>query len=753
MINAIDPLTERRLALPRAYVAGVGLLLVMLWSLLADLQAAERDTDAPYRWRSVAIGGGGFVTGVLFHPAQRGLAYARTDVGGAYRWDDGDQRWVALTDWLGADDWNLMGIDAFAVDPQDPQALYLAAGTYMHARAGNAALLRSHDRGRSFERTPLPFKLGGNQLGRANGERLAVDPHDGRVLLLGSRDAGLWRSEDRGVHWSRVESFPDAALAAATARNHVGSEQAIGIAFVVFDPASGRAGTATPRIYVGVSTAATSMYVSEDGGRSWTAVKGQPQGLRPSHMAGGADGHWYLSYGDQPGPDLMAGGALWKYSPAQARWQEISPLSQPSTGDGFGWGAVAVDPRDPQVILASTFRRYNPRDELFLSRDGGRSWTALLADARFDHSSAPWTAQATPHWMGALAIDPFDDNHALFVTGYGIWASRNLHTFAAPQQPLQWWFQDRGLEETVPLDLLSPMQGAHLLSALGDIDGFRHDDLERAQWQFAGPRLTNGESIDAAGQAPQWMVRSGTVRDRRNQQIRALYSRDGGRQWQAFASEPPAGQGAGTIAIGADGKAVVWTPRDGGAWRSTDVGKHWQRVDGLPDTAVAVADRVDARRWYAVDVASGRLYVSHDGAIRFRDTGEHVGQPARDERARPQLRPDPWRAGVVYLASPSRGVMRWQDERLQVLSQLQEARSLGVGAPMRANAPPTLYLAGRVDGIDGVFRSDDEGAHWLRINDDAHRFGRPYSVTGDPRIRGRVYFATGGRGIFYGDPR
>ena len=44
-------------------------------------------------------------------------------------------------------------------------------------------------------------------------------------------------------------------------------------------------------------------------------------------------------------------------------------------------------------------------------------------------------------------------------------------------------------------------------------------------------------------------------------------------------------------------------------------------------------------------------------------------------------------------------------------------------------------------------------AQWQRINDDAHRFGRPYSVTGDPRIAGRVYFATGGRGIFYGDPR
>lgn len=208
MIAVIDPFTVRRVTAAMWPVRVWLALLVLLSLSILPLQAADPAVQGPYKWRSVAIGGGGFVTGVLFHPAERDLAYARTDVGGAYRWDARAQQWVALTDWLGADDWNLMGIDAFAVDPADPQALYLAAGTYMHERAGNAAVLRSFDRGRSFERAELPFKLGGNQLGRANGERLAVDPHDGRVLLLGSRDAGLWRSDDRGAHWARVDAFP-----------------------------------------------------------------------------------------------------------------------------------------------------------------------------------------------------------------------------------------------------------------------------------------------------------------------------------------------------------------------------------------------------------------------------------------------------------------------------------------------------------------------------------------------------------------
>jgi len=32
-------------------------------------------------WKNVTIGGGGFVTGLIFSPTERGLVYARTDVG------------------------------------------------------------------------------------------------------------------------------------------------------------------------------------------------------------------------------------------------------------------------------------------------------------------------------------------------------------------------------------------------------------------------------------------------------------------------------------------------------------------------------------------------------------------------------------------------------------------------------------------------------------------------------------------------
>jgi xyloglucan-specific exo-beta-1,4-glucanase len=54
--------------------------------------------------------------------------------------------------------------------------------------------------------------------------------------------------------------------------------------------------------------------------------------------------------------------------------------------------------------------------------------------------------------------------------------------------------------------------------------------------------------------------------------------------------------------------------------------------------------------------------------------------------------------------------------------------------------------------VAGVFRSDNGGTGWVRINDDAHRYGNAgEALAGDPRVYGRVYLGTNGRGILYAD--
>jgi hypothetical protein len=211
----------------------------------APLPAAPRDTPnaAGYRWRSVKIGGGGFVSGVVPSRSRAGLWYARTDVGGAYRWTAESRAWAPLLDWVSEEETGFLGVESIALDPRAPERLYLLVGiSYFHG--GKSAILRSTDYGENFSVTDVTsqFKAHGNGMGRQSGERLAVDPNDGRVLFAGTRDRGLFRSADYGATWQRV-----AALDVTTTPN------GNGIAFVVFDPSSAESGSPTSRLYVGVS--------------------------------------------------------------------------------------------------------------------------------------------------------------------------------------------------------------------------------------------------------------------------------------------------------------------------------------------------------------------------------------------------------------------------------------------------------------------------------------------------------------------
>src|SRR5262249_7342794 len=163
--------------------------------------------SAKYKWKNVVGLGGGFVSGVVFSPVEKDLVYARTDVGGAYRWNPADKSWIALTDELGRDS-NFLGIESLAADPVDANKVYLAAGTYTGSWVGNGALLRSNDRGNSWQPIDMPMKMGGNENGRSNGERLAIDPNLTSVLYFGSRKNGLWKSADSGSTWAKVDRFP-----------------------------------------------------------------------------------------------------------------------------------------------------------------------------------------------------------------------------------------------------------------------------------------------------------------------------------------------------------------------------------------------------------------------------------------------------------------------------------------------------------------------------------------------------------------
>ena len=69
-----------------------------------------------------------------------------------------------------------------------------------------------------------------------------------------------------------------------------------------------------------------------------------------------------------------------------------------------------------------------------------------------------------------------------------------------------------------------------------------------------------------------------------------------------------------------------------------------------------------------------------------------------------------------------------------------------------SRAITAIYLWGKVKGAEGLWRSDDTGANWVRINDDAHRYGELRAIAGDMVEPGTVYLAPHGRGVIVGRP-
>ncbi|GGK64923.1 hypothetical protein GCM10011405_11180 [Rufibacter glacialis] len=677
------------------------------------------------------------MTGLVYHPTERNLLYARTDVGGAFRWDASNKAWVPLTDHLTRLDENQMGVLSLAVDPSNANKVYLATGLYSQSWAGTGAVLASSDRGVTWSRTNLTIKLGGNEEGRSTGERLQVDPNLGSTLYLGTSTDGLWRSTNSAGTWSKVRSFPVASSPAGSG----------GIGLVLFDKRSGTTGSATPTIYVGVlRSGSTNLYRSTDAGISWQAVPNQNTTYMPHHAEMAADGTIYVTYSNSPGPNGASAGAVRKFNPVTGTWTDLTL----PTGQG-GFAGLSLDAQSPNTLLVSTLDRWWPNDEIYRSTDGGTSWKAVLGTGTRDHSSAPYAAASNPHWIGDIEIDPFDSNTAWFITGYGVFQTTNLQE-ATQNRPVAWVFQNKGLEETVPLKLISPPTGAPLLSAIGDIDGFRHDDLDASP--PAGrlnPRYGTNTYIDYAANQSSFMVR---VFNNPEGKFGA-FSTNGGTTWSPFPSAPAGASGGGTIAASADGTTLVWAPAGTtSVYSSTNLGASWSAATGVSKPGLKpMADRVNGRKFYVYDAEAGVVLVSTNGGASFVSAAANLPVVANWQLWASNIYPTYSVGGDVWLTNQNGGLYHSTNSAgsFTKLPNVQEATKVGFGKAKEGNSYPAVFLVGKVNNQVGFIRSDDAGGTWVRINDDQHQFGGVNDLTGDPRVYGRVYVATAGRGIIYGN--
>lgn len=210
--------------------------------------------------------------------------------------------------------------------------------------------------------------------------------------------------------------------------------------------------------------------------------------------------------------------------------------------------------------------------------------------------------------------------------------------------------------------------------------------------------------------------------------------------------------GGGTVAAGADGSRFVWSPEGAGVQYTTGFGTSWQASTGLPAGAIVESDRVNPATFYGFK--SGRFYVSTDGGATFTASAA-TGLPAGDGvrfKALPGGEGDVWLAGGA--ADGPYGLWHSTDGggTFTRLPGVDAADTVGFGKAAPGASYQTLFTSAEIGGVRGIFRSTDAGATWTRVNDDAHQWGwTGAAITGDPRVYGRVYVATNGRGVIYGD--
>ncbi len=749
--------------------AGTGTAVVQPPAPVTPVQPPETQAAAPTKWASVKFGGGGYVTGLVYHPTSANLLYARTDIGGAYRWNQASQSWTPITDGLGfgAAESRFHGIESIALDPNNDQLVYMATGMYTFE--GNGRLYMSNDRGNTWTHVDLPFPLGGNNPGRAMGERLMVDPNKPSTLFFGSRTAGLWKSADSGKSWAQVTSLSSAKM---TSDQISAASGGMGVELVVYDTGTKGSGSATQTIYTAVAPdyaavagLSANMYKSTDGGATWSAVATPVSGYHIPHMVRAADGMFYVVFTKDAGPGAGGPGRLYKFD--GSNWTLLKSVD-PLNGTNFGLGGVSVQGSGATTRIAlgvtNSWGNWNGQQIVQLSDDAGKTWREIAATMPGEVASG---------WVDDVEIDPANRDHILHVHGGGIVETSNASS-ATPS----WKGSIAGIEEIAVLAIATPPAGAPylLVNSAGDVGTWVHTDVTATPTLNPGLGWSNAYSADMAWSDPLYIAGIGSVSSTNTGT--GFWSGDGGKTWARFATLPVGGaqntSSESSIVVTARNNAV-WAPPNAVPSYTTNNGASWTATNLPPLPSVApgwnrgyrlVADRKNPNKVYAYDsggaswATQGKVYVSTDGGHNFTlSQGSMTASLAPNAwwnttiAVNPNAEGDLWLAdGKAVYHSLDSGATWTKLANFAPGAGTQGASMIALGkAAKGAKYSAAVYVVGVVNNVWGIYRSDDGGATWSRFNDDAHQYGGIGVMAADQNTYGRIYFSGTGRGMLYTD--
>ncbi len=783
-------------SIPAAQSVGSGSILTA--------SAADQDITSQMKWGTLRIGGGGFVSGIVTGKKEM---YARTDVGGAYKYNYETESWEQLLGFVNEADRGLLSVDAMAIDPTDDDTVYFLCGC-MYFSGARTEVFKTTDGGKTFTRTDVTdlIQVHGNGYGRQCGEAIAVDPDDPNTIYAGGdvskNGIGLIKSTDGGKTWNAVTGYSDLEFGLGTEKRHYFEYEIHwpwyddnSYAMAATTSTDGESASVTQngvsaitildgKVYVGTSVVGIPNIVVADVSTDKFSVldSSLPTDWYPSRLVPDGHGNIFISYLDSILLGKVGGGA-YKYSPKTGALKNISPCKE-------GIGEVFCDPNDENKLIASTCAN-SPMSQLwyadawedgnvawgeryFRSTDGGNNWEEmtpgnakewngpLMADYLQD-GGYEWIRNKSIHWSGSIVIDPRDPDRFFTTSGNGVFKCDDIWG----ELPV-FTFHPDGIEEVVALDFVSTSDGLDL-SAIGDYDGFVHQSMDKIGLQYQ-PNMGSTSAIAVCPQNTDVWARIAE-----GDNGAGYYTTDRGKTWNAFT---PSTKG-GKLAIAQIDKSTYRIfntgKNDGGVAYSDDWGKTWNSCEGIPsqygskptmllvepddpNTVYAYATYYNSSWFYSkpaptAEDAQYKLCVSTDGGKTFTSTDicmydqcDSAGRIAYLEK------------GHLILGGGWYGMYDVTVKDGKVTStkidSVNYCKTVGYGAPEKEGGLNTIYFYGKTgeNSPEGIYRSTDGGKSWACINTD-HLYGGTGNgnfLVGDMDEFGKVYMSTVGCGIVVG---
>ncbi len=167
----------------------------------ADWQAFG-PTSVPYQ-NNGSKRGVGRINIVEFNPTNPNIIWVGSPSGGLWKSTDGGENWSSNTDLLPN-----LGVSDIAIDPTNPDIMYIITGDRDADDTYAYGLMKSTDGGQSWNTTGLSFNI--NNAYRGN--RVLINPNNTNILLVSTRKSGYgetYRSIDGGENFEMVLQGPN----------------------------------------------------------------------------------------------------------------------------------------------------------------------------------------------------------------------------------------------------------------------------------------------------------------------------------------------------------------------------------------------------------------------------------------------------------------------------------------------------------------------------------------------------------------